>query len=111
MEATHRNLSLPTLDFASEEFPNHIYQLDKEIYALKQAPRAWYDTLASYLLGNRYKRGAIDNTMFIKNSVFNIVLTQVYVDNIIFREANEELTKDFVEVMSNKINMSMMGEL
>ncbi|XP_023753231.1 secreted RxLR effector protein 161-like [Lactuca sativa] len=38
------------IGFESEEFPNHVYCLDKAVHGLKRAPRAWYDTLANYLL-------------------------------------------------------------
>jgi len=29
--------------FENNEFPNHIFKLDKALYDLKQAPRAWYE--------------------------------------------------------------------
>ena len=97
--------------FENAEFPYHVYRLDKAVYGLKQAPRAWYDTLSSYLLSNGYKRGAIDNTLFIKTSGDHIILAQVYVDDIIFGSTDEAMSKEFADIMAQKFEMSMMGEL
>lgn len=71
--------------FESEKFLDHVYKLDKVAYELKQAHSAWYDTFTTYPLHNGYKRGAIDNTLFIKKSWYDIMLAQVYVDGMIFR--------------------------
>ncbi|GKE77019.1 putative ribonuclease H-like domain-containing protein [Tanacetum coccineum] len=73
--------------------PNHldkVYKVVKAIYGLHQAPRAWYETLANYLLGNGFKRGKIDHTLFIKKQKGDILLLQVYVDDIIFGSTNKE---------------------
>ena len=74
--------------FEDKDYPDHVYRLDKAVYGLKQAPRAWYDTLTEYLLHQGYRRGAIDNTIFIKESGPDIILAQVYVDDIIFGSTN-----------------------
>ncbi|GJV37125.1 ribonuclease H-like domain-containing protein [Tanacetum coccineum] len=63
----------------------------KALYGLHQAPRAWYETLANYLLGNRFKRGKIDQTLFIKKKKGDILLAQVYVDDIIFGSTNKRV--------------------
>lgn len=73
-----------TLNFESEEYRDHVYRLEKVIYGLKQARKAWYEKLSNYLLENRYKHIAIDNTLFTKHSGSQIILSQVYVDDNIF---------------------------
>nr|KAJ0224144.1 hypothetical protein LSAT_V11C200083770 [Lactuca sativa] len=97
--------------FENEEFPNPVYRLDKDVYGLKQAPMPWYDMLSSYFLSSGYKRGKIDNTLFIKQSGSHIILDQVYFDDIIFGSTDEKLSLEFAEVMAKKFEMSMMGEL
>ena len=97
--------------FESPEFPDHVYRLDKAVYGLKQAPRAWYDTLATYLISNGYSRGAIDKTLFTKKSVADLILVQIYVDDIIFGSTSECLSQEFADIMSQKFEMSMMGEM
>ncbi|GKF02952.1 putative ribonuclease H-like domain-containing protein, partial [Tanacetum coccineum] len=83
----------------------------KALYGLHQAPRAWYETLANYLLGNGFKRGKIDQTFFIKKQKEDILLVQVYVDDIIFGSTNKELCTGFEKLMKDKFQMSSMGEL
>ncbi|GJY59896.1 putative ribonuclease H-like domain-containing protein [Tanacetum coccineum] len=94
--------------------PDHldkVYKVVKALYGLHQAPRAWYKTLANYLLGNMFKRGKIDQTLFIKKQKGDIFLVQVYVDGIIFESTNKELCITFEKLMKDKFQMSSMGEL
>ncbi|GJX93362.1 putative ribonuclease H-like domain-containing protein [Tanacetum coccineum] len=70
--------------FEDPEFPNKVYKVEKALYGLHQALRAWYETLSTYLLENRFRIGTIDKTLFIKKDKDDIMLMQVYVDDIIF---------------------------
>ncbi|GKD77957.1 putative ribonuclease H-like domain-containing protein [Tanacetum coccineum] len=81
------------------------------MYGLHQAPRAWYETLANYLLANRFHRGKIDQTLFIKKQKGDILLVQIYVDDIIFGFTKKELCTEFEKLMKDKFQMSSMGEL
>nr|GEV14062.1 putative ribonuclease H-like domain-containing protein [Tanacetum cinerariifolium] len=76
-----------------------------------QAPRAWYETFANYLLENGFQRGNIYQTLFIKKQKCDILLVQVYVDDIIFGSTNKELRKSFEKLTKDKFQMSSMGEL
>lgn len=53
--------------FESQDFPNHVYKLDKALYGLKKAPRDWFERLSKFLLEHGHIRGKIDNTLFLKN--------------------------------------------
>ncbi|GJS70995.1 ribonuclease H-like domain-containing protein [Tanacetum coccineum] len=97
--------------FKDHDHPDKVYKVVKALYRLHQAPRAWYETLANYLLGNRFKRGKIDQTLFIKKQKGDILLVQVYVDDIIFGSTNKELCTAFEKLMKDKFQMSSMGEL
>ncbi|KAI3701418.1 hypothetical protein L6452_26471 [Arctium lappa] len=97
--------------FEDPSHPYHVFKLDKALYGLKQAPCAWYDTLSDFLLSNRYTRGKIDNTLFLKKTKGNIILVQIYVDDIIFGATDENLCQEFAFLMKSKYEMSMMGEL
>ncbi|GKD42653.1 putative ribonuclease H-like domain-containing protein [Tanacetum coccineum] len=77
--------------FKDPDHPDKVCKVVKALYGLHQAPRAWYETLANYLLGNGFKRGKIDQTLFIKKKKGDILLVQVYVDDIIFGSTNKEL--------------------
>nr|GEX89757.1 ribonuclease H-like domain-containing protein [Tanacetum cinerariifolium] len=52
--------------FKDPDYPDKVYKVVKALYGLHQAPRAWYETLANYLLENGFQRGKIDQTLFIK---------------------------------------------
>nr|GEW34858.1 copia protein [Tanacetum cinerariifolium] len=71
------------LGFVDLEFPDKVYKVKKALYGLHQAPKAWYETLSTYLLENRFRRRKIDKTLFIKQIKNDILLVQVYVDDII----------------------------
>ncbi|GJW67874.1 putative ribonuclease H-like domain-containing protein [Tanacetum coccineum] len=65
--------------FEDPDHPDKVYKVVKALYGLHQAPRAWYDTLATYLLSNGFQRGQIDQTLFIKSQKGHILLVQIYV--------------------------------
>nr|GEV71971.1 retrovirus-related Pol polyprotein from transposon TNT 1-94 [Tanacetum cinerariifolium] len=99
------------LGFEDLDYPEKVYKEVKALYGLHQAPRAWYETLASYLLENGFQRGKIDQTLFIKRQKGDILLVQIYVDDIIFGSINKDLCKAFEKLMKDKFQMSSMGEL
>ncbi|KAJ9542614.1 hypothetical protein OSB04_029120 [Centaurea solstitialis] len=65
--------------FEDPKYPDRVCKLRKALYGLHQAPRAWYDTLSSYLLENKFERGVIDKTLFIKRTKTDMLLVQIYV--------------------------------
>ncbi|GJU80641.1 putative ribonuclease H-like domain-containing protein [Tanacetum coccineum] len=99
------------LGFEDPEFLDRVYKVEKALYGLHQAPRAWYKTLSTYLLDNGFKRGQIDKTLFIKRVKYDILLVQVYVDDIIFGSTNNKMCTEFEKIMHKKFQMSSMGEL
>nr|GEV16811.1 hypothetical protein [Tanacetum cinerariifolium] len=99
------------LGFEDPDHPDKVYKVVKALYGLHQAPRAWYETLATYLLENGFHRGQIDQTLFIKKQKGDILLVQIYVDDIIFGATNKDLCKSFEKLMKDKFQISSMGEL
>nr|GFA60708.1 retrovirus-related Pol polyprotein from transposon TNT 1-94 [Tanacetum cinerariifolium] len=99
------------LGFLDPEFPDRVYKVEKALYGLHQASRAWYETLSTYILDNRFRRGTIDKTLFIKKIKDDILLVQVYVDDIIFGSTKRSLSTDFEQLMHKRLQMSSIGEL
>ena len=97
--------------FKSKEFSDHVYKLNKAMYVLKQAPRAQYDRLSSFLLENEFTRDSVDTTLFTKRDNENLLIIQIYVDDIIFGTTSEYLCDGFAKLMQSEFEMSMMGEL
>nr|GFC72859.1 retrovirus-related Pol polyprotein from transposon TNT 1-94 [Tanacetum cinerariifolium] len=91
--------------------PNHVYKLKKAIYGLKQAPRAWYDMLSLFLLSKDFFKGSVDPTLFIRRNGNELILVQVYVDDIIFAASTLELCDLFANLICSKFKMSMMGKI
>ncbi|GJX12721.1 putative ribonuclease H-like domain-containing protein [Tanacetum coccineum] len=92
-------------------YPKHVYRVVKALYGLHQAPRAWYARLSTFLLKHNYRRGTIDKTLFIKKNSRDIILVQVYVDDIIFGSTNKAWCTEFEVLMKGEFEMSAMGEL
>ncbi|GJR05575.1 putative ribonuclease H-like domain-containing protein [Tanacetum coccineum] len=97
--------------FEDPQFPDKVYKVEKALYDLHQAPRAWYETLSTYLLENGFRRGTIDKTLFIKKDKGDILLVQVYVDDIIFGSTKKSLYVEFEQIMHKRFQMSSMREL
>ncbi|GJY64647.1 retrovirus-related pol polyprotein from transposon TNT 1-94 [Tanacetum coccineum] len=97
--------------FVDPYHPDKVYRLKKALYGLKQAPRAWYDELSNFLVSEGFSKGSIDLTLFITKHGEDILLVQIYVDDIIFGSTNPKLSKRFGKLMHSKFDMSMMGEL
>nr|GEU65813.1 putative reverse transcriptase domain-containing protein [Tanacetum cinerariifolium] len=73
------------LGFKDPDYPDKVYKVVKALYGLHQDPRAW-------------QKG-------------NILLVQIYVDDIIFGSTNKDMCKDFEKLMKDKFQMSSIGEL
>ncbi|GKA41740.1 retrovirus-related pol polyprotein from transposon TNT 1-94 [Tanacetum coccineum] len=77
--------------FVDKDNPNHVYKLKKALYGLKQAPRGWYDMLSSFLISQDFSKGSVDLTLFIRRDGKELLLVQIYVDDIIFAASTPEL--------------------
>ncbi|GJY06493.1 retrovirus-related pol polyprotein from transposon TNT 1-94 [Tanacetum coccineum] len=97
--------------FVDLDNPNHVYKLKKALYGLKQAPRSWYDMLSSFLISQDFSKGSVDPTLFIRKEGKELLLVQVYVDDIIFAASTPELCDLFAKIMCSKFKMSMMGKI
>jgi hypothetical protein len=98
-------------DFDSGEYPNHIYKLHKTLYGLKQQPRAWYKCLRDFLIENGFRIGKADSTLFTRRMDKDLFVCQIYVDDIIFSFTNKSFCDEFSKIMTDRFEMSMMGEL
>ncbi|GJT24150.1 retrovirus-related pol polyprotein from transposon TNT 1-94 [Tanacetum coccineum] len=105
--AAHKNMTIYQMD----DNPSHVYKLKKALYGLKQAPRAWYDMLSSFLISQQFSKGAVDPTLFTRHAGNDILLVQIYVDDIIFASTNIAMCDEFANQMTNKFKMSMMGQM
>ncbi|KAK1609764.1 hypothetical protein QYE76_033437 [Lolium multiflorum] len=78
---------------------------------LKQAPRAWYEHLKELLVDRGFDVGLIDPTLFTKRVNGELFVCQLYVDDIIFGSTNKAFNDEFSKLMTDRFEMSMMGEM
>ncbi|GJZ89608.1 retrovirus-related pol polyprotein from transposon TNT 1-94 [Tanacetum coccineum] len=97
--------------FVDPENPNHVYKLKKALYELKQASRAWYDLLSSFLLSQKFSKGTINPTLFIRREGKDILLVQIYVYDIIFAFTKPDHCETFSKIVCSKFIKLMMGKL
>ncbi|GJS20262.1 retrovirus-related pol polyprotein from transposon TNT 1-94 [Tanacetum coccineum] len=81
-----------------------VYQMDVKT-AFLNAPRAWYDMLSSFLISNDFSKGLVDPTLFIRREGNELLLVQIYVDDIIFAASTPELCDLFAKIMCSKSKM------
>ncbi|GJY59126.1 retrovirus-related pol polyprotein from transposon TNT 1-94 [Tanacetum coccineum] len=96
--------------FIEFEKPDYVYKLKKALYGLKQAPKAWYGRLKAFLIKHEYKMGIVDNTLFTKKKSSNLIIVQIYVDDIIFGSTCQDMCDEFAKIMHDEFEMSMIGE-
>ena len=100
--AVNHNIILYQMDVKSA-FLNGVISEEvfgkQPLYGLKQAPRACYDRLSNFLLKNDFKRGHVDTTLFKKTLEKDILIVQIYVDDIIFGSTNASLCNEFSKLM------------
>ncbi|GJW15656.1 retrovirus-related pol polyprotein from transposon TNT 1-94 [Tanacetum coccineum] len=97
--------------FVDPDFPNHVYRLKKVLYGLKQALRAWYDKLSSFLIEHHFTKGIVDPTLFTRRHEDDILLVQIYFDDIIFGSTKPMFAKRFEKLMKDNFEISMIGEM
>jgi hypothetical protein len=91
--------------------PGLVCKLNKALYGLKQSPHAWYHRLDTYLKDKRFKRGTVNNNLYIKTEGNDLFIVLVYVDDIIFRCNKDQLVQWFASAMESEFEMSMIGEI
>ncbi|GJS61583.1 retrovirus-related pol polyprotein from transposon TNT 1-94 [Tanacetum coccineum] len=70
-----------------------------------------YDKLSSFLIEHHFTKGIVDPTLFTRRHGDEILLVQIYVDDIIFGFTNPVFLNRFAKLMKDNFEMSMMGEM
>lgn len=87
------------LGFVDFKFHNHVFRLKKVLYGLKQAPWSWYERSSKFLIDQSFIRGQVDKTLLIKRLEDDMLIVQIYVDDIIFEATNEIVCEEFASSM------------
>ena len=84
------------------------YRLKKALRGLKQAPRTWYERLIKYLLIRGYTPRGVDRTLFIRRSKREVIVVQIYVDDMVLGSKSQMMVGQFVEHMNIAFEMSLI---
>ncbi|GJY50256.1 retrovirus-related pol polyprotein from transposon TNT 1-94 [Tanacetum coccineum] len=95
--------SVARIEAIHQDNPTHVYKLKKALYGLKHAPRAWYDMLHSFPLSQDSSKGAVDPTLFTRKAGHDILLVQIYVDDIILASTTPALCDEFANIIHRGI--------
>ncbi|GJT70067.1 retrovirus-related pol polyprotein from transposon TNT 1-94 [Tanacetum coccineum] len=85
---------------------NNVCRLKKALMVLKQAQKPWCDLLKRLLIKHDYSMGMVDNTLFTKKKDSNLIIVQIYVDDIIFGSTCQEMCDDFAKIMHDEFEMT-----
>ncbi|KAL6505058.1 hypothetical protein OROGR_024875 [Orobanche gracilis] len=97
--------------FVDPSFPHHVCKLNKAIYGLRQASRAWYNELKSFLSSNGFKSTISDPSLFVQKSSTSPIYILVYVDDIIITGPNRSTVSSFITALANRFSLKDLGNL
>jgi hypothetical protein len=97
--------------FVEPGFSNHVYELKKALYGLKQAPKAWYERLTQFLVNQGCRKKGSNKTLFVKKHGGDLMIAQIYVDDIVFEGMSNQMVQHFVQQKQSEFEMSLVGEL
>ena len=87
-----------------------VYKLQKALYGLEQAPRAWYSRIDSHLIQLRFRRSENEATLYLKQNENGLQLVvSLYVDDMLVTGSNVRLLAEFKMEMQDVFEMSDLG--
>ncbi|KAL5825480.1 hypothetical protein ACOSQ3_021543 [Xanthoceras sorbifolium] len=97
--------------FTSSSHPSHVCRLNKALYRLKQAPRAWFHKLKSALVEWRFVNSTTDVSLFIKKVGVKVVYVLIYVDDILITGNDPSLIHTTINFLISKFALKTLGQV
>ena len=97
--------------FSDPAKPNHVCRLKKAIYGLKQALRAWYSELHSFLLATGFQNSLANTSLFIFRKATAFVYVLVYVDDILITRTNPQMVQRVIDELADRFSIKDMGNI
>ncbi len=88
-----------------------VLRLNKALYGLRQAPRAWYAKLDASLVSLGFQRSDSEHAVYVRDVGARRLIVGVYVDDIVITGGNDTELKQFKAQMKLKFQMSDLGLL
>ncbi|KAE8708634.1 hypothetical protein F3Y22_tig00110336pilonHSYRG00004 [Hibiscus syriacus] len=99
------------IGFQSQDHPEYVCKLRKELYGLKQEPRAWYGKIDEFLTKSGYSVTPADSSLFVKVNEGKLAIVLVYVDDLIITGDDEAEILQTKENLSVRFQMKELGQL
>lgn len=97
--------------FIQKGCEDKVYKLQKALYELRQAPRAWFSKIESYFITEGFERCSFKHTLFVKTERSKILIVSLYVDDLIFTGKCAEMFESFKVSMKNELDMTDLGKI
>jgi len=85
--------------FVDSSRPDMVYRLNKSLYGLKQAHRAWYSRFASFLLTLGFTEAKADTSLFIYRRGDETAYLLLYVDDIVLTASSQQLLERVISYL------------
>ncbi len=99
------------LGYVDQTHPNLVYRLKKNLYDLKQAPKAWSDKIGWYLVTSGFQTSNAKFSLYVKKTDHGIVVIIIYVDDLIITRDSDEDISDLKKLSKQNFEMKDLGEL
>ncbi|CAL2258391.1 unnamed protein product [Prunus armeniaca] len=97
------------LGFVNLSHPTHVCKLHKSLYSLKQAPRAWFNCISTFILSISFSRSLVDSSLFIFQQGSHTIFLLMYVDDIVITGNDSSLLQNFISLLSCQFDMKNFG--
>jgi hypothetical protein len=97
--------------YVDTHHPLHECKLDKALYELKQATRAWYSRLSAKLVHLGFVIYKVDTSLFIYNKRGVTMYLLVYVDDIIMVSSSSQTVTTLLQDLRSNFALKDLGEL
>ncbi|GJT96880.1 ribonuclease H-like domain-containing protein [Tanacetum coccineum] len=97
--------------FVDSHFPHHVCQLQRSLYGLKHAPRAWFQRFASYALRVGFSSTRCDSSLFIYCRGTEVAYLLVYVDDIVLATSSTTLLQCIISSLHQEFETTDLGAI
>ena len=86
-----------------------VYRLNKVLYGLKHAPRAWNSKSDSYFQNSGFQKSPHEPALYFKKNEVDFIIVCLYVDDLIYFGSNHHLLAYFKHSMMRNFEMTDLG--
>jgi hypothetical protein len=97
--------------FVDPQHPSHVCLLQKSIYGLRQAPRAWFEKFSTHLLTIGFTASLADPSLFVYKNGSTVIYLLLYVNDIILTGSSTAAVQDLIHELAQAFELKDLGPL